>query len=545
MSFMKRPCVIIVRDGWGKNPYPQWNNANAVYLAKHPVADRLMANYPNVLINTSGFDVGLPEGTMGNSEVGHQNIGAGRVVDQESVAITKQCRNGELFNNSTLNAAVDNVVKNGSKLHLFGIVSDAGVHGLLEHLYGVLLLAKRRGLSRVYLHAFTDGRDTSPKSGLGYLKQIEAKMAEIGVGEVATVSGRYWAMDRDNRWDRVEKAYRAITHGAGPRFKSATEAVQNYYDHPTESNMSGDEFVTPSVITDSTGNPKAMATANDSVIFYNYRGDRPREITRAFVFDKFPYTEPAKGGAAEVMHGFDRGPKIPLYFATMTAYETTLPVHVAFPKPPKMVNILGDYLSKKGLKQFRSAETEKFPHVTFFFNDYREEPFPGEDRQIVPSPKLLPDGSPLTTYDQMPEMSAYKVCDEVVKRIDSGQYDLLVVNFANGDMVGHTGVLAAAIKAVEHVDICVGRIIDAINRQNGCAIVLADHGNCEQMIDPATGGPHTAHTTYPVEIIVVDDRFKGRKLREGGRLADVAPTALQLMGLEKPAEMTRVSLILE
>lgn len=539
---MKRPCVIIVRDGWGKNPFPQWDRANAIVQARHPVADRIMAEYPSTLVATSGFDVGLPEGTMGNSEVGHQNIGAGRVVDQESVAITKQCRNGEIFNNPVLNAAVDNALTRGTKLHLFGIVSDAGVHGLLEHLYAVLALAKRRGLDRVYLHAFTDGRDTPPNSGLGYVKQIEAKMAEIGVGQVATVSGRYWAMDRDNRWQRVQHAYNAIAKGAGPRFPTAVAAIEHYYANPVEPNMKGDEFVTPSVIVNEKGDPRAMVTADDSVVFYNYRGDRPREITKAFVLDTFPFEEAQKDGTTAV-RGFDRGPKIPLYFATMTAYEQGLPVHVAFPKPPKMKNILGEYVSKKGLKQFRSAETEKFPHVTFFFNDYREDPFPGEDRQIVPSPKFCPDGSPLTTYDQMPEMSAYGVCDEVVKRIDSGQYDLVVVNFANCDMVGHTGSLPAAIKSVEVVDGCVGRILDATQRQGGSAIVLADHGNCEQMIDPSTGGPHTAHTTYPVELIVVADAVKGKRLRSGGRLADVAPTALELMGLEKPAEMTGQSLI--
>jgi 2,3-bisphosphoglycerate-independent phosphoglycerate mutase len=530
---VKRPLVIIVRDGWGKNPFPEWNRANAVHLAKHPVADRLMAEYPNVLVRTSGFDVGLPEGTMGNSEVGHQNIGAGRVVDQESVRITKDIRSGHFFDNVEMNAAVTNALENRTNLHLFGIVSDAGVHGLLEHLFGCLELCRRRGLrDRVYLHAFTDGRDTSPNSGLGYVRQVEAKMKEMGVGKIATVSGRYWAMDRDNRWPRVEKAYRAIAFGEGPHFRTAEQAIKYYYEHPTEPNMAGDEFVTPSVVTgDVADKPLAHVGDGDSVIFYNYRGDRPRELTKAFVMPDFT--------------GFDRGPRLRLHFTTMTAYEQSLPVRVAYPKPPKMTNILGEYVSNLGLKQFRCAETEKYPHVTFFFNDYREPPFPGEDRAIVPSPQRCPDGSPLTTYDQMPEMSAYGVCDETVRRIDTGQYDLVVVNFANGDMVGHTGVLAAAVKAVEHVDACVGRIMEATQRQNGAAIVLADHGNCEQMIDPATGGPHTAHTTYPVELIVVDDRFRGKKLAEGGRLADVAPTALHMMGLPIPGEMTGRSLIPE
>jgi 2,3-bisphosphoglycerate-independent phosphoglycerate mutase len=530
----KRPAVLIIRDGWGRNPSRQWDSSNAVFLAKHPVADRILAEYPSTLIATSGFDVGLPEGTMGNSEVGHQNIGAGRIVDQESVRITKQVRNGEFFSNHVLNEAVDYAIDNAGRVHLFGIVSDAGVHGLLEHLYGCLELCKRRGLSgdRVFLHAFTDGRDTSPNSGLGYIRQIEAKMAEIGVGRVATVSGRYWAMDRDNRWARVEKAYRAIVFGEGPKFASAEDAIQHYYENPTESNMAGDEFVTPSTITGPHGDkPLAKVADGDAIIFYNYRGDRPREITKAFVLDQFPYEAEGK------TMGFDRGGKLRVYFATMTAYESGLPVHVAYPKPPKMTNILAEYLANLGLKQFRCAETEKFPHVTFFFNDYRNEPFPGEDRQIVPSP------TDVSTYDQKPEMSAYGICDEVVSRIDSGAYDLVVVNFANGDMVGHTGVLAAAIKAVEHVDVCVGRILDATARQGGVAIVTADHGNCEQMIDPATGGPHTAHTTYPVELVVVDDRLKGRKLREGGRLADVAPTLLDLMGLPKPAEMTGQTLV--
>lgn len=519
----RRPCVIIVRDGWGKNPYPKWNAANAVYLARHPVADRILTHYPTTLIHTSGFDVGLPEGTMGNSEVGHQNIGAGRIVDQESVAVTKQIRGGEFYENPILNQAVGHALESGGNLHLFGIVSDAGVHGLLEHLYGCLELCRRRGLKRVFLHAFTDGRDTPPNSGLGYIRQIEAKMAEMGVGQIASVSGRYWAMDRDNRWPRVEKAYRAITRGEGAKFNSAGQAVQNYYDHPTEPNMAGDEFVTPSVICDDGQTPRATVRNGDAIIFYNYRGDRPREITKAFVLPDF--------------NGFDRGQKLDVFYCTMTAYEVGLPVHVAYPKPPKMNNILGQYMSDLGLKQFRCAETEKFPHVTFFFNDYREEPFPGEDRLIIPSPKDV------TTYDQKPQMSAHGVCDEVVRRIDGGAYDLVVVNFANCDMVGHTGVLAAAVKAVEIVDECVGKVLDATRRQGGTAIVLTDHGNCEQMIDPTTGGPHTAHTTYDVELIVVDDQFKGRKLLEGGRLADVAPTALTMMGLPQPKEMTGKSLI--
>jgi 2,3-bisphosphoglycerate-independent phosphoglycerate mutase len=515
--------VIVIRDGWGKNPFPEWNKANAIFLARHPVADRLMARYPTTLIHTSGFDVGLPEGTMGNSEVGHQNIGAGRIVDQESVRITKQIRNGEFFSNPAVNEAIDSALKAGGAIHLFGIVSDAGVHGLLEHLFGCLELCKRKGAKNIFLHAFTDGRDTPPNSGLGYLKQIEAKMAEIGVGKVATINGRYWAMDRDNRWPRVEKAYRAIAFGEGKKFRSAAEAIQDYYDHPTEPNMSGDEFVAPSIICDDGVTPRATVKDGDSIIFYNYRGDRPREITKAFTFDDFK--------------GFDRGKKLDVFYCTLTAYEEGLPVHVAYPKPPKMNGILGEYISGLGLKQFRCAETEKFPHVTFFFNDYRDAPFPGEDRQIIPSAKEV------STYDQKPEMSAYGICEETVKRINSGAYDLVVVNFANCDMVGHTGVLKAAIKAVEVTDECVGRVVDATQAQGGAVLVLADHGNCEQMIDPGSGCPHTSHTTYDVEIIAVDDRFVGKTLRTGGRLADVAPTALRMMGLAQPAEMSGKSLI--
>lgn len=518
----KRPLVFIVRDGWGSNPDLARNASNAIALAKHPVHDRLLAEYPHALVATSGFDVGLPEGTMGNSEVGHQNIGAGRIVDQESVRITKQVRNGEFLDNPQMNAAVQNAQANGADFHIFGIVSDAGVHGLLEHLYGVLRLCKARGLARVFLHAFTDGRDTPPNKGIEFVRQTEAAMQEIGVGRIASVSGRYYAMDRDNRWPRVEKAYRAIAFADGPRFSSAAAIIAHYYANPTAPNMTGDEFITPSVVADASGNPLATVKAGDSVVFYNYRGDRPRELTKAFVQDAFD--------------GFDRGPKLPLHFVTMTAYETGLPVHVAYAKPPKMTNILGEYVSNLGLKQFRCAETEKFPHVTFFFNDYREAPFPGEDRQIIPS-------ATVSTYDQMPEMSAYGIADETVRRIDSGLYDLIVVNFANCDMVGHTGVLAAAVKAVEHTDIVVGRLLAATQRAGGVAIVGADHGNAEQMTDPETGLPHTAHTTFPVEYFLVDDRLRGRRMTTGGRLADLAPTALDMMGLPQPPEMTGVSLI--
>ncbi len=519
----KRPVAIIIRDGWGKNPYPQWNRANAVFLARHPVADQLMADFPTTLIHTSGFDVGLTEGTMGNSEVGHQNIGAGRIVDQPAVKITKDVRSGAFLDNKELNAACDRVIKNNGALHLFGIVSDAGVHGLLEHLYGCLALAFRRGIENVFLHAFTDGRDTPPNSGLGYIRQIEAKMKQIGVGKIATVSGRYYAMDRDNRWPRVERAYRALVNSQGPAFASAESALQHYYDHPTEPNMSGDEFVTPSIITEN-GKPIGPVKNGDSVIFYNYRNDRPKEITKAFVLDRFD--------------GFDRGPRLDLLFVTMTNYDIGQPLPVAYPKPQKLKNTLGQYISDLGLRQFRCAETEKFAHVTFFFNDGREEAFPGEDRQIIPSPKDV------ATYDQKPQMSAQGVADETVRRIASGTYDLIVVNFANPDMVGHTGNLAAAIQAVEFVDARVGEILSAIERQKGAAIVLADHGNCEQMIDPESGTPHTSHTTYDVELIVADHRFKGHQLRTDGRLADVAPTALQMLGLPKPPEMTGESLIL-
>lgn len=530
----RRPLLLIVRDGWGHNPFPEWNHANAVHLARTPVDERLRTAYPWVQIHTCGEDVGLPAGVMGNSEVGHQNIGAGRIVDQEQMRITRTIRDGSFFEIPALCEAMDRVKGSGGAVHLLGLCSNAGVHSALEHLYALLEMAKRRGLSReqVQVHAFGDGRDTPPQSGKGFVQVVEAKMREIGVGRVATVIGRYYAMDRDNRWDRVEKAYRLLTRGEGTRVASATEAFERYYANPTEASRSGDEFVEPTVV----GEARPIR-AGDSVIFFNFRGDRPREITRAFVNDTIPFEAADKGGA-KGMQGFDRGPKIEnLYYCTMCEYEKGLPVKVAFTRPAKMVNILGAYASSLGLKQFRCAETEKYPHVTFFFNDYRDEPFDGEDRQIVASPRDV------TTYDQKPEMSALGVTEEMLRRIASDQYDLFILNFANGDMVGHTGNLQAAIQAVETVDACVGRVVDAVLAKGGAAIVTADHGNCEQMIDPATGGPHTAHTTYDVDLIVVDDRMKGRTLREGGRLADIAPTLLAMGGIEKPREMTGESLV--
>lgn len=534
----KRPFVLIVRDGWGANPYPEWNHANAVYLAKTPIDDWLMATYPHVLIHTSGEDVGLPDGVMGNSEVGHQNIGAGRIVDQELMRITRTIRDGSFYAKPVLCGAYARARETGGKVHIMGLCSDAGVHSVLAHLYACVEAGRRMQFpgDRVFIHAFTDGRDSPPDAGVTFIRQIEEQLRAIGVGRIASVVGRFYAMDRDNRWDRVEAAYRLLTEGRGRKARSAVEACEHYYAHPSDANRRGDEFIEPAAVCPDGHQPLATVQDGDSVIFFNFRGDRPREITRALTFDTFPYRAPDRDGS-EKLHGFERGPKLDLYYATMTAYEKGLPVEVIFPKPVKMANIFGQYLADLGLSQFRCAETEKFPHVTFFFNDYRDEPFPGEDRRIVDSPRDI------STYDQKPEMSAPGVTQAMLTAIASGQYDAIVLNYANGDMVGHTGNLPAAIKAVETVDACVGRIVSAMRQQGGTLIVTADHGNCEQMIDPETNRPHTAHTTYDVEAILVDDALKGAKLRTGGRLADLMPTALALMGLAKPPEMTGQSLI--
>ncbi len=528
MSLTRKPVLLVIRDGWGDNPHPEQESYNATHLARKPCDDMLHARYPVALVKASGLDVGLPDGVMGNSEVGHENIGAGRVVNQELVRINKLFTDGLLASNRVWQGAVERVKSRSSRLHLMGIVSDAGVHGMLEHLYGILAQAKADGIApdRVFIHAFTDGRDTPPKSALGYVGQVNAKVRELGIGRIASVCGRFWAMDRDNRWDRVAKAYGLLTgRKVEATATSAEAAVQAYYDKPLTPTQTGDEFVTPTAIVGADGKPLASIADGDAVVFYNYRGDRPREITKAFTVDGF--------------NGFDRGAKLDLYYATMTEYEAGLPVHVILPKPEKLKNILGEVVADAGLAQFRCAETEKNPHVTFFFNNYRAEPFAGEERACPPSPKVA-------TYDMQPEMSAAEVTRAAKEAILSGKYALIVVNYANPDMVGHTGSLEAAVKAVEATDKGVGELLEALSKVGGFAVIGADHGNCEQMWDPVHNAPHTSHTLNLVEFFVVGEGFAAgkTKMREGGRLADIAPTVLQLMGLPKPAEMTGQSLVL-
>lgn len=524
MSETQKPVVLIIRDGWGENHDASYDAHNAVKLAKTPVADRLSAEFPRTEIKACGLAVGLPEGIMGNSEVGHQNIGAGRVVDQEIVRINKGIETGSVKESPSLQAAFENVRSKGSALHFMGLVSDAGVHSMLDHLYGLLEISKEAGVEEVYLHAFTDGRDTGPFSGKGFLAQAEGKMAEVGIGKIASVAGRYWAMDRDNRWDRVQRAYDCLTGRNVERSAgSASEAIQSQYDSPETDGTKGDEFCPPTAILGDDGQPIATVKAGDSVIFFNFRGDRPRELTRAFIQDGFD--------------GFDRGEKLDLYFATLSEYQKGLCPNIIFQKPPKMVNILGSYVADLGIQQFRCAETEKFPHVTFFFNDYREEPFPGEDRELVPSRKDC------ATYDEKPEMSAYGIKDATVGAIKSGKYGLIVVNFANPDMVGHTGVLEACIKACEVVDECVGELLDAVDGVGGSALITADHGNSDQLWNNENDGPHTAHTLNPVEVVVYSEEFKSATLASDGALGDIAPTLLKLMHLDQPEEMTGACLI--
>ncbi len=525
MSSSRPPVLLVIRDGWGKNPDSSQDKTNAVAQASRPCDAMLHARYPHTLVRASGLDVGLPDGVMGNSEVGHENIGAGRIVDQELVRLNKLFSEKRLATNAVWRELVRRTRRPGAKLHLFGIVSDAGVHGMLDHLYGILRQAREDGLSEVYLHAFTDGRDTPPSSGLGYIRQVEQQMAAIGVGRIASVCGRFWSMDRDNRWERVQQAYDMLTgRKAAATATSAEAAVQAYYDRPLGPTQVGDEFVPATWVLGAGGKPVATIANGDAVLFYNYRGDRPREITKAFVMDDFS--------------GFDRGAKLDLYYATMTEYESGLPVQVISPKPEKLRNILGEVVSQAGIGQFRCAETEKNPHVTFFFNNYRKDPFPGEDRACPPSPKV-------PTYDLQPEMSAAEVTRAAKDAILGGKYGLIVVNYANPDMVGHTGSLPATVKAVEATDRGVAELLEAVSARGGRAVVCADHGNAEQMWDPSVSGPHTAHTLNLVEVFVVGEGFAaGRtRLREGGRLADIAPTVLHLLGLPKPPEMTGESLV--
>ncbi len=534
-----RPVVLIVRDGWGHNPHPEHDAFNAIKLANTPRCDALKQRYPSTLIKTSGRAVGLPDGTMGNSEVGHQNIGAGRVVYQESVRITVAIEDGSFFDNAAINDAITKAQHSGKQLHLMGIMSDAGVHGRLDHLYACIEAAKRAGLAshRVCVHLFTDGRDTGPFTGEQFLAQVQAKLAELDCGRVVSLVGRYFAMDRDNRWERVEAAYNLLTgRGSGgpppPDFTTAAEALAHAYANPISNTQKGDEFVTPRTIG---GADAHRITGGDSVIFYNYRGDRPREIVRAFMQPDFFGNVPASPDSGQ--QGFDRGPELGLVFVCMTGYDESFAgfpgIHVAFTKTGRMPEILGETLAAHGLTQLRVAETEKFPHVTFFANDYREEPFAQEDRQMAQSPKVA-------TYDLQPQMSAQQLRNIVLSAVKSDACpDFILLNFANGDMVGHTGSLDAAIAAVQTVDACTGAVVDAVLDAGGKLIVTADHGNAEQMFDPDTNAPHTAHTLYDVECILVDPQLNhDTPLRPGGSLADCAPTALAMLGLPVPAEMT-------
>ena len=510
----KKPVVLMILDGYGLNDNCE---ANAVCEGKTPVMDQLMSQCPYVKGQASGLAVGLPDGQMGNSEVGHLNMGAGRIVYQELTRITKSIQDGDFFTNPAFLEAVENCKKNSSALHLFGLVSDGGVHSHLTHIFGLLELAKRNGLEKVYVHCFLDGRDTPPTSGKEYVAALEAKMAELGVGRVATVSGRYYAMDRDKNWDRVKIAYDAMAKSEGSRSESAAGAIQASYDEGKT-----DEFVVPTVITEN-GVPAAIQNG-DSVIFFNFRPDRAREMTRAFCDDRFD--------------SFDRGDRVKTTFVCFTDYDETIGNKlVAFVKEG-IANTFGEFLAAHGKKQARIAETEKYAHVTFFFNGGIEEPNKGEDRFLIPSPKEVP------TYDLKPEMSAPAVCDKLVECIKSGEYDVIIINFANPDMVGHTGVESAAIKAIETVDACVGRAVDAIREVDGVMFICADHGNAEQLVDYQTGEPFTAHTTNPVPFILVnaDPSFK---LREGGCLADIAPTLIELLGMEQPKEMSGKTLIVK
>lgn len=512
MSILKTPVALVILDGWGigraDNPY------NAIAQAKTPYISSLAQMYPNTSLACSGEAVGLPEGQMGNSEVGHLNIGAGRIVYQELTRITKAIRDGDFFMNPVLCQIIQQAKEKDGTLHLMGLLSDGGVHSHITHLYALLELAKKYELPRVFVHAFLDGRDVPPSSAIEYVEALEAKIAELGIGRIATIAGRYYAMDRDKRWERVEKAYDALVYREGVHASTARAAVEEAYKRGET-----DEFVLPSVI-DNCG--ECGIKANDGVIFFNFRPDRGRELTRTLVDKDF--------------NGFNRRQLFPLNYATMTQYDETLDVLVAYP-PQYLKNTLGEVFGRQGLHQLRIAETEKYAHVTFFFNGGDENPYEGEERILIPSPKVA-------TYDLKPEMSAFEVTAKAVEEIKSGKYDLIVLNYANGDMVGHTGKLAAAIDAVSAVDQCLSRFVDAMHEQGGITCITADHGNAEIMVDPVTGEPFTAHTTNAVPFILVSEQHKEAKLRQG-RLADIAPTILDLVGIKAPPEMTGQSLIID
>ena len=504
---MRKPLVLMIMDGFGdrKEDY-----GNAIHAAKKPNLDRIFSENPRTDIGASGMDVGLPDGQMGNSEVGHTNIGAGRIVYQELTRITKAISDGDFFQNEALMGAVENCKEKGSAFHILGLLSDGGVHSHIGHIFGLLELARRHGLEKVYLHCFMDGRDVPPTSGKDYVAQLMEETKRLGVGSIATISGRYYAMDRDNRWERVQKAYDAMVEGRGTIQADPIRVMEESYAAGVT-----DEFVVPAVC-----DLNGKIAPGDSVVFANFRPDRAREITRTLVDPEFSGFPREKGC-------------FPLYYVCMTQYDATMPgVQVAF-HPQSLKNTFGEYISQKGLTQLRIAETEKYAHVTFFFNGGVEAPYAGEDRALIPSPKVA-------TYDLKPEMSAYEVTDEVIARLESGKYDVIILNYANCDMVGHTGVFDAAVKAVEAVDACVGRVVEKVRELGGTALITADHGNADQMYEP-DGEPFTAHTTNPVPFVAVDAGAKA--LREGGRLADIAPTMLEILGLPQPPEMDGVSLL--
>ena len=508
----KKPVVLMVLDGYGLSSNPE---GNAIAMAQTPVMDKLMKECPFVEGQASGMAVGLPDGQMGNSEVGHMNIGAGRIIYQDLTRITKAIDDGDFFQNEVLLQAMENCKKNNSDLHLWGLLSDGGVHSHITHLYGLLEMAKKNGLSNVYVHAFLDGRDTPPASGKSFVEALQQKMDEIGVGKIASLSGRYYAMDRDNNWDRVEKAYNSLVKGEGVQATDAVQAMADSY-----ANDVTDEFVLPTVIVEN-GAPLSVVKPNDSVIFFNFRPDRAREMTRAFCDDKFT--------------GFDRQ-FLPLTFVCFKDYDETIPNKLIAFQKEEITNTFGEFLAANGLKQLRLAETEKYAHVTFFFNGGVEDPNVDEFRLLVNSPKDV------ATYDLKPEVSAPEVGMDLVEAIKSDKYDVIVINFANPDMIGHTGVIPAAVKAVERVDELVGEAVKAVEETDGVMFICADHGNAEKMLDYETGKPHTAHTTNPVPFILVN-AGEGVSLREGGCLADIAPTLIDIMGLEQPKEMTGKSLI--